>query len=184
MKQHAGFCLIVVSALMTPAFAADVPNYKLGDKVPDFTLDAIDGGKVTLSSVAEKGPVVLVVLRGYPGYQCPLCTRQVADLVGNAEAIRATGASVIMVYPGPADALKAHADEFLKGSTLPDGFRLVIDPDYSFTNGYKLRWDAPKETAYPSTFVLDKTLGVRFAKVSRTHGGRANSKEILAALTP
>ena len=32
----------------------------------DFTLESLAGGKVNLANAAEKGPVALVVLRGYP----------------------------------------------------------------------------------------------------------------------
>ena len=64
----------------------------------------------------------------------------------------------LLVYPGlPAD-LDQHAKEFLaKQSDLPPNTKLVIDPDDKMTNFYGLRWDAPHETAYPSTFILDRT---------------------------
>jgi hypothetical protein len=32
-----------------------------------------------LSTELAHGPVVLVMLRGWPGYQCPFCTRQFGD---------------------------------------------------------------------------------------------------------
>ncbi len=38
------------------------------------------------------------------------------------------------------------------------------------------------ETAYPAAFVVDGSGKVRFAKVSRTHGGRAAAAEVLEAL--
>jgi len=44
---------------------------------------------------------------------------------------------------------------------------------------WNLRWEAPQETAYPSTFVIDKEGKIRFAKVSKSHGGRTKSGEIL-----
>lgn len=87
-----------------------------------------------------------------------------------------------MVYPGPATELKARAGEFLRGKSLPENFELLLDPDYAFTKAYGLRWDAPNETASPSTFVLGKDRTVHFAKVSRTHGGRAGASEIDEAL--
>jgi len=59
----------------------------------------------------------------------------------------------------------------------------VLDPDYVFTNLYGLRWDAPRETAYPSTFVVDSLGVVRFSKISRSHGGRASVDEVLQAVT-
>jgi cytochrome oxidase Cu insertion factor (SCO1/SenC/PrrC family) len=41
----------------------------IGEPAPDFTLESLSGEKVQLSKVNEQGPVVLVVLRGFPGYQ-------------------------------------------------------------------------------------------------------------------
>ena len=124
----------------------------------------------------------LVVLRGYPGYQCPVCTAQVGRLISNAPQFAEAKATVILVYPGPADSLKKRADEFVKGKALPKSFTLLLDPDYTFTKQYGLRWDAPNETAYPSTFVLDPKRKVTFAKISRSHGDRANNADILKAL--
>ena len=89
---------------------------------------------------------------------------------------------MVLVYPGPADKLKEHADEFAHGKGMPAGFNFLIDPDYTFTNQYGLRWDAKGETAYPSTFVIDRDATVRFAKVSKGHGDRASVGEVLKAL--
>jgi peroxiredoxin len=154
----------------------------LGDTAPDFALDSLDGGKVTLSALAQQGPVVLVVLRGYPGYQCPICSAQVGDLMSKSREFQDARARVVLVYPGPSEGLKQRAGEFISGKTLPENFQILLDPGYTFTNSYGLRWDAPKETAYPSTFVIDGTRTIRFAKISRSHGGRAKAAEILEAL--
>jgi peroxiredoxin Q/BCP len=122
---------------------------------------------------------VLVVLRGFPGYQCPLCSKQVASFVREAKAFKEAHATVLMVYPGGAKDLDLRAMEFLKDSQLPEPFTLLLDPGYQFTNAYHLRWDAPKETAYPSTFVIDSDGTVRMATVSKSHGGRSDVAEVL-----
>lgn len=154
----------------------------VGEKAPDFTLATLQGKKITLSARTAKTPVVLVVLRGYPGYQCPLCNLQVQDFLKNAARFAQAGVHVLLVYPGPGEKLDERAKEFLKDKPLPEHFDLVLDPDYEFTNLYGLRWDAPKETAYPATFLLDQTGTVFFAKVSKTHGGRTNAAELLEIL--
>ena len=87
-----------------------------------------------------------------------------------------------MVYPGPAESLKAHAKEFLENKQWPKEFVYVTDPDFNMVNAYGLRWNAPKETAYPSTFVLDRKGFVRFAKVSRSHSDRTKAADILEEL--
>ena len=155
---------------------------EVGDTAPDFELQEIGGEKVSLAALSAKGPVVLLMLRGFPGYQCPLCTAQVGSLINKAKQFSDAGASVLLVYPGPAQGLKEHADEFARGKNAPANFHLALDPDFGFTNSYGLRWDAKGETSFPSTFVLDTERVVLFAKVSHSHGGRATADEILAAL--
>ena len=152
------------------------------EEAPDFSLKRLDGETVKLSELTKESPVVLLVLRGYPGYQCPICTKQVGAFIAGASKLQDANAKVLMVYPGPSDELQKRAEEFITGKTLPEGFQLVIDPDYKFTNAWKLRWDANRETAYPSTFVIGKDGKIDFAKISRTHGDRSNVKEILESL--
>ena len=171
---------LTFGAIVSPVMAEELP--KVGDTAADFELNALDKGKVKLSSLTKSGSVVLVVLRGFPGYQCPLCTRQVGELMGRAKEFSAAKTQVIMVYPGPAEGLKAHAVEFVQGKTLPKPFRIVLDPDFQFTSKYALRWDAPNETAYPSTFVIDRKRKIVFAKVSHSHGDRAQTDAVLKAL--
>ncbi len=152
----------------------------VGDTAPDFALSRAAGGSaVRLSQAAAAGKVALIVLRGYPGYQCPLCNRQVQDLIRNAKLL--DGLHVILIYPGPSASMEANAKEFLAGKAFPGNFDLLVDPGYKVTDLYGLRWDKPGETAYPSTFLLDKGGKVTFAKVSREHGGRTTAAEIAKA---
>lgn len=177
------FKAVAVSLVLVAAsLAADIP--KVGEPAPGFALESLDGGAVRLADLTAKGPVVLVMLRGWPGYQCPICDRQVNDYISAAAGFADAKATVVFVYPGPATDLRAHAAEFRtwKGREWPKEFLYLLDPDYTFTNSYHLRWDAPKETAYPSTFVLDGQGVVRFAKTSRVHGDRTKAAEVLATL--
>ena len=155
---------------------------KAGDKAPEFELKTLEDRSLHLSDLTASGRVVLIILRGWPGYQCPLCNRQVQDYVASAAEFAKVKTRVVMVYPGPADALKAHAAEFLKDKQWPKDFIYLTDPDYSLVNAYGLRWDVPGETAYPSTFVLDRKGVIRFAKISSTHGDRTKAAEILEQL--
>lgn len=168
-------------AAANPQLAASVPP-AVGDKAPDFTLATIQGKKVRLSDLTAKSPVVLVVLRGFPGYQCPVCNQQVHGFLKQAQDFANAGARIVLVYPGPTEKLDERAMEFLTDKKLPDNFDLLLDPGYVFTNLYGLRWDAPKETAYPSTFLIDPKGIVFFAKISKTHGGRASAAELIEAL--
>jgi peroxiredoxin len=163
------------------AGAAEKPP-AIGAEAKDFELTALGGAKVKLSKLTESGPVVLVVLRGYPGYQCPLCTKQFGEFLSRADEFKKAGAQVLFVYPGPADKLQERAGEFVKGKDYPAHFTVLLDPDYTFTNAYGLRWDAKNETAYPSTFVIGAKRKVTFAKVSTTHGDRSRAADVLKAV--
>ncbi|MDB5327241.1 MAG: bacteriocin [Phycisphaerales bacterium] len=154
----------------------------VGDKAPDFTLDTLDAKTVRLSELTKTGPVVLLELRGWVGYQCPLCTKQVHDFVTQAAALHSAGAHVVLVYPGSGDDLKLHAEEFVTGKGLPEDFIFVVDPGLKFTSDWGLRWNKVKENSYPATFVIDKAGIVRFAKISHSHGDRALAQEVIKAL--
>ena len=83
-----------------------------------------------------------------------------ARFVQSAKAFADAGVQVVFVYPGaPAD-LDVRANEFLAGKDFPKSFQMLLDPGYTFTNLYGLRWDEPRETAYPSTFLLDQRGGL------------------------
>lgn len=177
--------LAVVTALL-PVSAGVVARREgppaVGAAAPEFSLLTLDQQRVSLSEARRRGPVVLVVSRGWVGYQCPFCSRQFGDFLRYAPEIEATGAEVIWVYPGPADEIRQRAQEFAEGRQFPASFRMVLDPDYTLTQAYDLRWVGPGETAYPSTFVIDRGGIVRYALVSRTHDGRAPAAAVLSVL--
>lgn len=154
----------------------------MGEKAKDFTLAHLDGSKVSLSQLEKNGPVVLLMLRGWVGYQCPFCTKQVGDFITHAKEFEAAGANVLLVYPGAADMVPVKASDFVAGKTMPSNFHFVTDPDLKTVNLYNLRWNAPNETAYPSTFVIDKTGMIKFAKISKEHGDRTTATDVLAEL--
>lgn len=154
----------------------------IGAIAKNFKLLALDDKPIELKALAKEGPVVVIVLRGYPSYQCPACSAQTAAFVEHAKEFAELKAHVVLIYPGPAGELKRRAAEFLKGEKLPEPLLLALDPDYKFTTAYGLRWESAGETAYPSTFLLDSDRKVKFRKVSRTHGDRAEVDDVLESL--
>lgn len=181
LPRRAWLGLALAACIASPARAADKPP-AVGDTAPNFTLKTPAKETVELKKLLGQGPVVLVVLRGYPGYQCPACNTQVGQFLGKSKEFAAAGARVVFVYPGPKQSLAARAQEFLGDRQLPGQATLVLDPDYSFTNAYRLRWNAPRETAYPATFVIQPDGKIAYAQISQSHGGRAKADDVLQAL--
>ena len=176
------FLVIGCSFFLGGSASAQTPT--VGAKAPDFTLSTPTGKTVTLSAEQSGHFLVLVILRGFPGYQCPYCVKQVHDFAEHASDFKAKNTRVLLVYPGPPADLDQHAKEFLeKQAGLPSNVVLVTDPDYKVTNLYGLRWDAPQETAYPSTFILDKKGRIVFEKISHSPGDRLSAQDALDHLS-
>ncbi len=173
---------VALTGFAEPSQTPAASRPTVGSRARNFKLKTVPGEEIELTAMMKKGPVVLLMLRGFPGYQCPYCTTQVGEFMSRIKDFQAAGANIIAVYPGPAEGLAEHANEFVRGKNLPDNFYLVLDPDYSFTSLYGLRWNAPNETSYPSTFLIDRSGVVRFAKISSTHGDRAGADSLLEAL--
>jgi peroxiredoxin len=172
---------ISAQQLKNPENAGEVKTV-VGKVAPDFELSTPNGQKIRLSETVKTSPVVVVVLRGYPGYQCPICTQQVAELIKNQKELADANGRVLLIYPAPQKLIEDKAKEFFANSELPKHFTVLLDPDLGFVNAHGLRWNAPNETAYPSTIIVDKTGIVRFLHVSKTHGARVSSKEMVREL--
>lgn len=175
------FACIFVIGQSGPASAADKTPPRVGDDAPPLSLKSADGRQVRLAELISEGDVAVIVLRGYPGYQCPICSRQVADLMKRRAELNEIFAKVVLVYPGPALNLATRMEEFINNQSLPEPFVMVADPDYRFTQEWNLRWDQLRETAYPSTFIVGKDGKIKFARVSKSHGGRVSAMELISA---
>ncbi|MBB3206018.1 peroxiredoxin [Rhodopirellula rubra] len=184
------FLLLSIATFSTPAFAQgrrqaqpgkEPPHPpKVGEQAPDFELKTLGGDIVSLEKLTEDSPVVILVLRGWPGYQCPICNRQVGEFLNKQSDF--ADVQLVMIYPGPADLLAEHAKEFQGAKSFPDNFHYVIDPDYKFTNAWGLRWEATRETAYPSTFVIGRDRKILFGQTVVSHRDRVNASTVLEVL--
>ena len=181
--------LLFVSSLM-PLAVAEAQNFNqkikrldVGDKAINFDLPEV--GKddyVELKDLYAEGPVVVIVLRGYPGYQCPLCSKQVGAMINRVKALKAAAHKVVLIYPGESSELERQAKKFMGSRTLPEPMILVRDPDMEMVSEWGLRWNAPRETAYPATYIVKSNGRIAWRKVSNSHAGRSNAQEIIEQL--
>jgi peroxiredoxin len=155
-----------------------------GDQVPLKFMDTA-GQEVDLASFRGRSNVVLVVVKGLPkfpgGKFCPGCLAQVNSLTANDEAFKARGATILVVFPGPKDALPQFlADAKVDGTAgnpkVP--FALLLDTDLSAVKALGIVGDL----ARPSTYVLDKKGNVVFAFVGETTTDRPSVQALLTQL--
>ena len=106
------FLAIACALLFATSAFGQTPT--VGAKAPDFTLSTPTGKAITLATEQKGHNLVLVILRGFPGYQCPYCVKQVHDFADHASGFKAKNTRVLLVYPGPPADLDQHAKEFLE----------------------------------------------------------------------
>ena len=178
-------CLVMSLNWSSGCWSADplVPQQQVDDRVHDFDLPIVGSNDyLRLSDQYRQGAVVVVVLRGYPGYQCPICMRHVATLANRATTLKRFATKVILVYPGASESLEKRAEEFAGKRRLPEPMVIVRDDQMDTVREWGLGWDARSETAYPATYVIDRNGRIRWKKVSTSHAGRSTVEEILKEL--
>lgn len=182
------FCcqlLLILTPVGNPLRGQGVPDNQpgIGQRAPDFELPLVGQKKfLSLREQYRNGPVVVIVLRGYPGYQCPTCKNQFNAVVNRAKALSSESKCVVLVYPGNADQLEKNSKRFLGSRKLPHPIKVVRDDDMEMVKEWGIRWEARNQTAYPATFVVDQNGRIAWKKVSNTSAGRSTVEEILREL--
>lgn len=141
MRKFIPFILITIF-LAHPTWAA---SPKAGDFAPDFSLNAITGGKHTLSDL--KGKVVLVGMF----HICVPCMNQAMEFEKVRKAL-STDKLVILGINTSGDSKKAVQD-YLAGFPKPVHFPYLLDPDQTVHKAYTQR-DMPTVLIIDSNGVL------------------------------
>jgi len=140
-----------------------------GDKFPDFLLPNEEGSLVSLSSLIEKGPLVVSFNRGH---WCPYCRHELLDFKKNFPAIQKMGADLVSIMPDRTFFTRPYIEtldlpfqilsDIDQALVLEAGLLAPIGPRvqklYTDVLGYDLPtyqdvkgWNVP----VPATFVLD-----------------------------
>jgi peroxiredoxin len=139
----AGVLITLVAA--APAAAA----LKVGDKAPDFTATATQGGAESTFSLAaslNKGPVVLYF---YPAAFTPGCTREAHAFADAIDQFKGLGAVVLGVSHDPLDKLKEFSISECRGK-----FAVAADPDQKIMKAYDSILPANPERANRTSYVI------------------------------
>lgn len=174
-------------------------HYKVGEKLPNFTLPAIgkDGKAIeaSLDSMLADGPVVLTFFRGS---WCPYCVTELKAVEKRIEKIEALGASVLAVSPEkPAETVKLDEKLELEFVLATDHDNVVAKqlgllfqmPDEMIEKYHDYKLDVPESNGtetwqlpIPATYVIDTDRTIRFAFVDVNYRERADYDEVLKVL--
>jgi len=112
----------------------DSKAIKIGQKVSNFTLPDPQGNSITLTSLLEKGPVVVTF---YRGSWCPYCNLQLKALQSKIADIHMLGAELIAISPQVPDGS-------LSTNEINEmDFIVLSDQDAKVASQYGVTWKVP-----------------------------------------
>ncbi len=150
-KRWAGITLVIlvvgagwIGLSAVPAYSTTgglIPSPKEGFLAPDFTLETLDGGEITLSELRGQ-PVILNLWASW----CPPCRAEMPALQRVYEANRESGLEILAINMTSQDS-QSSAETFVDQNALT--FTIPLDRLGLVSNIYQSR-------ALPSTFFLDR----------------------------
>lgn len=166
-----------------------------GDVAPDFTLLDQHDKRFSLSEALQRGPAVVLFVRGA---WCPFCAITLRAYGRVRAALAREGASLVAISPAVIQNVKASAErEVLQYQLLSDNnltvaasYGLVWEPDVAMQKVYaKLGHDLPSingtgdwRLPIPAGYVIAPDGVVRSARVSTSVVGRMQPADALAGV--
>lgn len=142
---------------------------KVGNKVPDFTLNA-DNGKPFHLSTKVKGKTLLVF---YPGDGTPVCTNQFTEYRDNIEKFKSLNVEIIGISSND---VKSH-QAFKKAHDLP--FTLLADTEAKVSKDYDCHgWFGTKR----AVFLIDKDLELKYSYIESVSIFRRTADELIESI--
>ena len=167
-----------------------------GLKVPDVDLTGMDGKTVSLASLHQEKPLVIVFFRG--GW-CPICTKHTQQLIKVYPELKDKGFEMIGISPDSVESTKANV---LKGS-IP--FPLYSDSELNATGNFGLAFKVDEATVtkykefgidlekasgqthhalpIPAIYVVSKEGLITFAHSNPDYRQRLDVKDLLKAIS-
>jgi peroxiredoxin len=169
----------------------------VGTPAPEATAQDLTGKNVTLSSLVERGPILLAFYRG--GW-CPYCNSEIHAYSKAYPDFQKIGVLPILVSVDRPD----EGAEMQKTYDIP--FPVLSDPGLSFVGAFHVENHVDDATvekyrsfgvdleaysgqrhhtiAVPSLFLIDRSAVIRWAHSEKEYTTRPTPAQVIAAITP
>ena len=166
-----------------------------GQFAPDALLKTSFGGDISLLSLIEKKPSVVLFYRG--GW-CPYCSRQMAGLIEVEQRIIDLGYQIIAISPDSPERLTAqkstqefsltHLSDKALGATVAFGLAYYVDDEMVETirgqlgaEVVSLEGESKVVLPVPAAYIVDTTGLIKFAYVNPNFQERINPQLLYQA---
>lgn len=193
------FFLAIFNIISFIAFAQAETIYpeglKVGDKAPEFNATDLNGNKISLKTILEKGEVVLVF---YRGEWCPYCNKQLSKINDSLATITAKNATVISITPETNNNIKKTIEKTKASFSIIQDSALLIMKSYKVAFALDEKTIAKYKTygidftkansenganlPVPATYIVGKDGKIKYVFFNKDYSKRASVKDIIANL--
>ena len=172
----------------------DICPLKVGSEIPEATVKKINGEQVSIKTIAEAGPTVIVFFRG--GW-CPYCQRHLSALQEVEEDMKSLGYTLVALTPDKPENLHKSIDkndltyELFSDHSMAasDAFGLSFTMDEKTKKRYDTygldmqEWSGEShyKLPVPAVYIVKKGV-VTFQYVNPTYKTRLDAQTLLAML--
>lgn len=166
---------------------------EVGHVVENFTAIGVNNNSFSLEKTLEKGPVVLIFIRGQ---WCPVCNRHMNTIQDSLKYIQEKGAQVVVISPEKPEYIEKTIEkskaEFIilydEGQKISDYFDVTFNPDgktktiYNTVLGAKLKeshTDDSERLPIPATFIIGSDKKIIWRQFDPDYKNRSTVKDIL-----
>ncbi len=147
----------------------------IGKPLPQTRFLSATGTVLELQDYIGKKPVLIVILRGFAGQVCLYCATQTAALSNSIQKFRDLGTEVIVIYPGPVEAIPAFIDAVQSLRKDPPPMPLGLDVSLALVRALGVEDNLSK----PTSVIIDKQGLVRYAYVGLSIADRPAVNDLL-----
>lgn len=138
----------VFLVLIMSSVAFRKSDFKIGERLPNFTLKTLDGEPISLYTTNQK----VIILHFWATY-CDVCHEEAQDMEIFYRLYKNEGVEIlaINIEPGNIENIKKFVEHY--NWTFP----ILLDPDASVAQKYRI-------TGVPETLVLDSSLSLKMKR--------------------
>ena len=160
----------------------DSVHLMVGGKLPEFTLQDVNGRSFESASLAGSPAVILF----YRGNWCPICMAQIRELAERHEDMRALGIRVVLVSPQSAEQSRSLSEQFDASFTVlvDEGSRVAEDLGIAVRSGVPvgIPGDYPADTVLPTVVVTNENGTILYSDQTDNYRVRPEPDIFLAIL--